>query len=74
MITHISRKVDGLERAFIPLFIANGVSWSLLWQIFTVLAVYSDEAAPDRSKQSQVDLLALGRSNYGQEQSWKGPD
>jgi hypothetical protein len=25
-----SRKVDALERAFIPLFIANRVSWSLL--------------------------------------------
>jgi hypothetical protein len=25
-----SRRVDALERAFIPLFIANGVSWSLL--------------------------------------------
>jgi POT family proton-dependent oligopeptide transporter len=31
------------ERAFIPLFIANAVFWSLFQQIFTVLAVYSDE-------------------------------
>ncbi|MGW0161021.1 peptide MFS transporter [Mycobacterium sp. NPDC003323] len=42
-----SPKVDGLERtrvrAFIPLFIANAVFWSLFQQIFTVLAVYSDE-------------------------------
>lgn len=42
-----SRKVSGLERtrvrAFIPLFIANAVFWSLFQQIFTVLAVYSDE-------------------------------
>jgi POT family proton-dependent oligopeptide transporter len=27
-------------RAFIPLFIANAVFWSLFQQIFTVLAVY----------------------------------
>lgn len=42
-----SPKVSGLERtrvrAFIPLFIANAVFWSLFQQIFTVLAVYSDE-------------------------------
>lgn len=42
-----SPKVDGVERvrvrAFIPLFIANAVFWSLFQQIFTVLAVYSDE-------------------------------
>ncbi len=42
-----SSKVDVLERtrvrAFIPLFIANAVFWSLFQQIFTVLAVYSDE-------------------------------
>ncbi|MGE4028361.1 peptide MFS transporter [Mycolicibacterium sp.] len=42
-----SDKVDGDERvrvrAFIPLFIANAVFWSLFQQIFTVLAVYSDE-------------------------------
>jgi POT family proton-dependent oligopeptide transporter len=42
-----SSKVDALERtrvrAFIPLFIANAVFWSLFQQIFTVLAVYSDE-------------------------------
>ncbi|WP_067533803.1 peptide MFS transporter [Nocardia crassostreae] len=40
-------KVDATERsrvrAFIPLFIANAVFWSLFQQIFTVLAVYSDE-------------------------------
>jgi len=30
-------------RAFIPLFAANAVFWSLFQQIFTVLAVYSDE-------------------------------
>ncbi|MDF3339751.1 oligopeptide:H+ symporter [Mycolicibacterium septicum] len=30
-------------RAFIPLFIANAVFWSLFQQTFTVLAVYSDE-------------------------------
>lgn len=42
-----SPKVGALERtrvrAFIPLFIANAVFWSLFQQIFTVLAVYSDE-------------------------------
>lgn len=42
-----SPKVDATERtrvrAFIPLFIANAVFWSLFQQIFTVLAVYSDE-------------------------------
>jgi POT family proton-dependent oligopeptide transporter len=42
-----SPKVTGIERtrvrAFIPLFIANAVFWSLFQQIFTVLAVYSDE-------------------------------
>ncbi|PRC42760.1 MFS transporter [Mycobacterium sp. ITM-2017-0098] len=42
-----SPKVDGVERvrvrAFIPLFVANAVFWSLFQQIFTVLAVYSDE-------------------------------
>ncbi|WP_395311544.1 peptide MFS transporter [Mycobacterium sp. AMU20-3851] len=42
-----SPKVSALERtrvsAFIPLFIANAVFWSLFQQIFTVLAVYSDE-------------------------------
>lgn len=41
-----SAKVDAVERsrvrAFIPLFIANAVFWSLFQQIFTVLAVYSD--------------------------------
>ena len=30
-------------RAFIPLWVANAVFWSLFQQIFTVLAVYSDE-------------------------------
>lgn len=42
-----SPKVVAVERvrvrAFIPLFIANAVFWSLFQQIFTVLAVYSDE-------------------------------
>ena len=42
-----SSRVNALERtrvrAFIPLFIANAVFWSLFQQIFTVLAVYSDE-------------------------------
>ncbi len=42
-----SSKVEAVERtrvrAFIPLFIANAVFWSLFQQIFTVLAVYSDE-------------------------------
>jgi len=40
-------KVTAIERtrvrAFIPMFIANAVFWSLFQQIFTVLAVYSDE-------------------------------
>jgi POT family proton-dependent oligopeptide transporter len=30
-------------RAYIPLFVANAAFWSLFQQIFTVLAVYSDE-------------------------------
>ena len=42
-----SSKVTGQEkvrvRSFIPLFVANAVFWSLFQQIFTVLAVYSDE-------------------------------
>lgn len=42
-----SPRVDAGERsrvrAFIPLFIANAVFWSLFQQMFTVLAVYSDE-------------------------------
>lgn len=42
-----SVKVTAVERtrvrAFIPLFVANAVFWSLFQQIFTVLAVYSDE-------------------------------
>jgi POT family proton-dependent oligopeptide transporter len=42
-----SSKVSAIERtrvrAFVPLFIANAVFWSLFQQIFTVLAVYSDE-------------------------------
>lgn len=42
-----SFKVAAIERtrvrAFIPLFIANAIFWSLFQQIFTVLAVYSDE-------------------------------
>lgn len=42
-----SSKVVPIERtrlrAFIPLFVANAVFWSLFQQIFTVLAIYSDE-------------------------------
>jgi POT family proton-dependent oligopeptide transporter len=42
-----SAKVEPVEktrvRAFIPLFLANAVFWSLFQQIFTVLAVYSDK-------------------------------
>ncbi|MEU1985256.1 peptide MFS transporter [Nocardia sp. NPDC019395] len=45
LLTH--RRVTQLERsrvwAFVPLFLANVVFWSLFQQIFTVLAVYSDE-------------------------------
>lgn len=33
----------GRVRAFLPLFIANVMFWTLFQQIFTVLAVYSDE-------------------------------
>ena len=36
-------RANARVRAFIPLFIANAVFWSLFQQIFTVLAVYSDE-------------------------------
>ncbi|MBV9090582.1 MAG: peptide MFS transporter [Mycobacteriaceae bacterium] len=42
-----SPKVTAVERSrvrgFIPLFVANAVFWSLFQQIFTVLAVYSDQ-------------------------------
>ncbi|MFE3196153.1 peptide MFS transporter [Nocardia sp. NPDC059240] len=42
-----SEKVTAIERtrvrAYMPLFVANAVFWSLFQQIFTVLAVYSDE-------------------------------
>ncbi|WP_028921723.1 peptide MFS transporter [Pseudonocardia acaciae] len=42
-----SKKVTGVERgrvwAFVPLFIANAVFWTMFQQMFTVLAVYSDE-------------------------------
>jgi proton-dependent oligopeptide transporter, POT family len=42
-----SAKVAPVERsrvrAFVPLFVSNAVFWSLFQQIFTVLAVYSDE-------------------------------
>ncbi|MFI5720953.1 peptide MFS transporter [Nocardia sp. NPDC051750] len=45
LLTH--RRVTQLERsrvrAFVPLFLANVVFWALFQQIFTVLAVYSDE-------------------------------
>jgi POT family len=47
VVMQTSSKVAAIERtrvrAFIPLFIANAVFWSLFQQIFTVLAVYSDE-------------------------------
>jgi POT family proton-dependent oligopeptide transporter len=43
----ISNKVTPVEKsrvgAFIPLFIANAAFWSLFQQMFTALAVYSDE-------------------------------
>lgn len=42
-----SSKVTPIERrrvgAFVPLFFANAVFWSLFQQIFTVLSVYSDK-------------------------------
>ena len=45
LLTH--RRVTAVERsrvwAFVPLFLANVVFWALFQQIFTVLAVYSDE-------------------------------
>lgn len=45
LLTH--RRVTPIERnrvwAFLPLFLANVVFWALFQQIFTVLAVYSDE-------------------------------
>ena len=49
VITLTSSKVEAVERtrvrAFIPLFIANAVFWSLFQQIFTVLSpVYSGRA------------------------------
>ncbi|BBX69519.1 peptide MFS transporter [Mycolicibacterium psychrotolerans] len=40
---HVATEERVRVRAFIPLFIANAVFWSLFQQIFTVLAVYSDE-------------------------------
>lgn len=40
---HVTSEERVRVRAFIPLFIANAVFWSLFQQIFTVLAVYSDE-------------------------------
>jgi POT family proton-dependent oligopeptide transporter len=40
---HVTTEERIRVRAFIPLFIANAVFWSLFQQIFTVLAVYSDE-------------------------------
>ena len=40
---HVTTDERVRVRAFIPLFIANAVFWSLFQQIFTVLAVYSDE-------------------------------
>jgi proton-dependent oligopeptide transporter, POT family len=41
--SHVTVEERVRVRAFIPLFIANAVFWSLFQQIFTVLAVYSDE-------------------------------
>ncbi len=40
---HVEASERVRVRAFIPLFVANAVFWSLFQQIFTVLAVYSDE-------------------------------
>ncbi len=40
---HVTTEERVRVRAFIPLFVANAVFWSLFQQIFTVLAVYSDE-------------------------------
>ncbi|MDG4667517.1 peptide MFS transporter [Mycobacterium sp. 236(2023)] len=40
---HVEAPEKVRVQAFIPLFIANAVFWSLFQQIFTVLAVYSDE-------------------------------
>ncbi len=59
-------------RAFIPLFIANAAFWALFQQIFTTLAVYSDErmdwnssAGPHRRASSargaDLDHPAVGR-------------
>ncbi|WP_188828602.1 peptide MFS transporter [Nocardia camponoti] len=41
--TKVTRVERTRVRAFIPLFLANAVFWSLFQQIFTLLAVYSDE-------------------------------
>ncbi|MFC7676159.1 peptide MFS transporter [Mycolicibacterium sp. GCM10028919] len=41
--SHVEPVEKTRVRAFIPLFVANAVFWSLFQQIFTVLAVYSDE-------------------------------
>lgn len=40
---HVSATERSRVRVFVPLFIANAAFWSLFQQIFTVLAVYSDE-------------------------------
>jgi len=40
---HVTTEERVRVRSFIPLFVANAVFWSLFQQIFTVLAVYSDE-------------------------------
>jgi proton-dependent oligopeptide transporter, POT family len=57
-----SSKVIALERtrvrAFIPLFIANAVFWSLFQQIFTVLAVYSDE--PTTPRKFAYGVIGMG--------------
>ncbi|MDT5011113.1 MAG: proton-dependent oligopeptide transporter, family [Mycobacterium sp.] len=41
--SHVTTTERSRVRAFIPLFVANAVFWSLFQQIFTVLTVYSDE-------------------------------
>jgi proton-dependent oligopeptide transporter, POT family len=57
-----SSKVSALERtrvrAFIPLFIANAVFWSLFQQIFTVLAVYS--GAPTTPRKFAYGVIGMG--------------
>jgi POT family proton-dependent oligopeptide transporter len=40
---HVTAPERSRVRAFIPLFVANAAFWALFQQIFTTLAVYSDE-------------------------------